>query len=187
MIASPRAFLEGLFRTAVAAAHPAACLPPHLPEPPRIRTADRPGGRQGRPRSMAEVAERHYLDERGMAAARIAGLAVTRRGYGRPTRLVRVIEAGHPVPDAAGLAATFETLSLADAAGPDDLVLALISGGASANWIAPAAGLTLAAKAGGDAGAARLRRLDRRDQHGAQASLAHQGRTAGRARPSGAR
>ena len=56
----------------------------------------------------------------------------------RPTRLVRVIEAGHPVPDAAGLAATFETLALADAAGPDDLVLVLISGGASANWIAPA-------------------------------------------------
>ena len=59
---------------------------------------------------------------------------------------MRVIEAGHPVPDAAGLAATFETLALADTAGPDDLVLALISGGASANWIAPAAGLTLSQK-----------------------------------------
>ena len=56
------------------------------------------------------------------------------------------IEAGHPVPDAAGLAATFETLALADAAGPDDLVLVLLSGGASANWIAPTAGLSLTEK-----------------------------------------
>ncbi len=96
--------------------------------------------------SMTEVAERIYLDEQGVPAGRISGLAVTRRGYGRPTRLVRVIEAGHPVPDAAGLAATFETLALADAAGSDDLVLVLISGGASANWIAPAAGLSLTEK-----------------------------------------
>jgi glycerate 2-kinase len=95
---------------------------------------------------MAEVAERYYLDELGMPAGRLSGLAVTRRGYGRPTRLVRVIEAGHPIPDAAGLAAAFETLALADAAGPDDLVLVLISGGASANWIAPAPGLSLTEK-----------------------------------------
>ena len=145
MIASPRAFLEGLFRTAVDAAHPATCLRPHLPDPPRSgRLIILAAGKAGA--SMAEVAERHYLDARGVAEYRIAGLAVTRRGYGRPTRLVRVIEAGHPVPDAAGLAATFETLALADTAGPDDLVLALISGGASANWIAPAAGLTLSQK-----------------------------------------
>src|SRR5262245_61149836 len=95
---------------------------------------------------MAEVAERHYLDARGVPESRISGLAVTRRGYGRPTRLVRVVEAGHPMPDAAGLAATVETLDLADSAGADDLVLVLISGGASANWIAPAAGLSLADK-----------------------------------------
>ena len=95
---------------------------------------------------MTEVAERHYLDERGLPPDRISGLAVTRHGYARPTRHVRMIEAGHPVPDAAGLAATLETLALADAAGPDDLVLVLMSGGASANWIAPAAGLSLAEK-----------------------------------------
>ena len=92
---------------------------------------------------MAEVAERHYSDGLGLPGERISGLAVTRHGYARPTRLVRMIEAGHPVPDAAGLAATIETLALADTAGPDDLVLALISGGASANWIAPASGLSL--------------------------------------------
>src|SRR5262245_23325414 len=75
---------------------------------------------------MAEVAERHYLDEHGVPESRISGLAVTRHGYGRPTRLVRVVEAGHPMPDAAGLAATVETLDLADSAGAEDLVLVLI-------------------------------------------------------------
>jgi hydroxypyruvate reductase len=96
--------------------------------------------------AMTEVAERHYVDQRGVAAERVSGLAVTRHGYGRPTRFVRLVEAGHPVPDAAGLAATLETLALADGAGAADLVLVLISGGASANWIAPAAGLSLAEK-----------------------------------------
>jgi hydroxypyruvate reductase len=92
---------------------------------------------------MAEIAERHYRDDLGLPAGRLTGVAVTRRGYARPTRHIPLIEAGHPVPDAAGLAATFETLALVDAAGPDDLVLVLLSGGASANWIAPAVGLSL--------------------------------------------
>jgi hydroxypyruvate reductase len=92
---------------------------------------------------MMEVAERHYLDDCRLPTHRIAGLAVTRHGYARPTSAVRMIEAGHPVPDAAGLAGTFETLALADTARADDLVLVLMSGGASANWIAPAAGLSL--------------------------------------------
>ena len=150
-------------------------------DPPRIRTAAHPGRRQGGG-SMAEVAERHYLDERGLPAAaspvsRSPAAAMGARrgwcGWSRP---------GHPVPDAAGVAATLETLALADMAGADDLVLALVSGGASANWIAPAAGLDARGKAGGDAGAARVGRFDRRDQRGAQAPLAHQGRAAGRAR-----
>jgi len=141
----PRTFLEDLFRTAVAAAHPANCLPAHLPPPPAsgrliILAAGKAAG------STAAVAERCYLDERAVAGSRIAGLAVTRHGYGAPTRLVRVVEAGHPVPDAAGVAATQETLALADSAGKADLVLVLVSGGASANWIAPADGLALAEK-----------------------------------------
>ena len=144
MAESGRAFLEGLFNAAVAAAHPSNCLPPHLPAPPQsgrliILAAGKAAG------AMAEIAERHYLDG-GLPANRLGGLAVTRHGYARPTRHVKVIEAGHPVPDAAGLAATFETLSLADSAGPDDLVVVLMSGGASANWIAPTAGLSLAEK-----------------------------------------
>jgi glycerate 2-kinase len=137
-----RAFLDSLFRTAVAAAHPAACLPAHLPPPPVtgrlvILAAGKAAG------SMAEVAERHYEAVSRVPEDRIAGLAVTRHGYARPTRLIAMIEAGHPVPDAAGLAATEKTLKLAVGAGEGDLVLVLVSGGASANWIAPAAGLTL--------------------------------------------
>jgi glycerate 2-kinase len=143
---SPRAFLEMLFNAAVAAAHPANCLLPHLPAPPEhpgrlvIFAAGKAAG------SMLEVAEAHYRDDRSVPPQRIIGLGVTRHGYGRPTQTVRVIEAGHPIPDARGLAATLETLSLADAAGPQDVVLALISGGASANWIAPVAGLSLTEK-----------------------------------------
>jgi hydroxypyruvate reductase len=141
---SPRAFLEGLYRTAVLAASPASCLPAHLPPPPAGRLVILAAGKAAA--SMAAAAERHYLDDRGLPASRIIGIAVPRRGYARSTRRVRVVEAGHPVPDESGLAATRETLALADAAGPDDLVLALVSGGASASWIAPAAGLSLAEK-----------------------------------------
>jgi hydroxypyruvate reductase len=141
---TPRRFLEKLFETAVAAAHPAACLTPHLPSPPPGRIVVLAAGKAAG--SMSEVAERQYCDAQHLPANRIGGLAVTRHGYGRPTRAVEMIEAGHPVPDAAGLAAAERALALADAAGSDDLVLVLISGGASANWIAPAPGLALAEK-----------------------------------------
>jgi hydroxypyruvate reductase len=139
-----RAFLEELYRTAVAAAHPATCLPPHLPAPPAGRLVVLAAGKAAG--SMTEVAERHYVEAGALSAERIGGLAVTRHGYSRPTRIVPVVEAGHPVPDAAGLAAAERTLALADAAGASDLVLVLLSGGASANWIAPAPGLDLAEK-----------------------------------------
>lgn len=138
-----RAFLEDLFRMTVAAAHPAACLARHLPAPPRGRLIVLGAGKAAG--SMTEIAERHYLEAR-LPKDRLIGLAVTRKGYGRPTQHIPVIEAGHPVPDQAGLEATERTLALADAAGADDLVLALLSGGASANWIAPARGLALADK-----------------------------------------
>src|SRR5438105_5297977 len=137
-----RTLLDGLFRTAIAAAHPSACLPPHLPPAPRsgrliVLAAGKAAG------SMTEVAEAVYS---GVAAGQIAGIAVARQGYGRPTKRIPVIEAGHPIPDAAGVAAAEQALKLADGAGPDDLVLVLLSGGASANWIAPVEGLTLADK-----------------------------------------
>ncbi len=140
-----RAFLDGLFRTAIAAAHPSACLPPHLPAPPRngrliVLAAGKAAG------SMAEVAEAVYIGQKGNEPGRLTGIAVARQGYGRPTEFIPVIEAGHPIPNAAGLEAAERALRLAEDAGPDDLVLVLLSGGASANWIAPAQGLTLADK-----------------------------------------
>ena len=124
------------------------CLPANLPDFPQagrliLLAAGKAAG------SMTEAAEQHYLAQmagRGIAADRLAGIAVTRHGYSRPTRRIELVEAGHPVPDAPGLAGTERALKFADAAGPDDFVVVLLSGGASANWIAPAQGLTLAEK-----------------------------------------
>ena len=138
--ASLRSFLADLFRVAVAQAHPSSCLPSLLPPPLSgqliILAAGKAAG------SMSEVAEAHYLDRLRIAAERIRGVAVARHGYGRKLRRVRMIEAGHPVPDAAGLEGADRALKLADGADVNDLVLVLMSGGASANWIAPAEGIS---------------------------------------------
>jgi glycerate 2-kinase len=143
-MSTPRAFLEGLFRTAVAAAHPATCLPPLLPKAPQGKLVLLATGKAAG--SMAEVAEGFYLDRLKVPADRIAGVAVARYGYGRPTRAVEMIEAGHPIPDAAGLKAAERALQLAGGATADDLVLVLMSGGASANWVAPARGISFEEK-----------------------------------------
>ena len=138
-----RAFLHELFRRAVAAAHPNGCLRGYLPPPPAGRLIMLAAGKAAG--SMTEAAEQYYL-QGGLPKERLLGLGVTRHGYARPTQHIRVIEAGHPVPDQAGIDATEQTLVLADQAGADDLLLVLLSGGASANWIAPADGITLADK-----------------------------------------
>jgi hydroxypyruvate reductase len=96
---------------------------------------------------MAAAADRFYRDV-GLPADRLVGLAVTRHGYAEPAGSIEVVEAGHPVPDEAGVAATRRVLELAESAGADDFVLVLLSGGGSANWIAPAAGLSLQEKQG---------------------------------------
>ena len=95
---------------------------------------------------MTETAEAFYLDQHKLPRQRLTGLAVARHGYGRPTRAVEMVEAGHPIPDAAGLEAASRALKLAESAGDQDLVLVLMSGGASANWIAPAEGISFADK-----------------------------------------
>jgi len=143
-VISSRAFLNDLFTAAVASVHPAACLTRFLPSPPPERLLLLAAGKAAG--AMSEVAERHYLDELGLPGARLDGIAITRHGYSRPTRRVALIEAGHPVPDAAGLAASERMLAVADSATERDLVLVLMSGGASAALIAPAAGVTLAEK-----------------------------------------
>jgi hydroxypyruvate reductase len=139
-----RETLKGLYATAVAAAHPARCLPVLLPAAPAGRLIVLAAGKAAG--SMAEVTERVYLGERGLPRERLTGIAVARHGYGRPTQVIEMLEAGHPVPDAAGLAAAARALTLAKSAGARDLVLVLMSGGASANWIAPAEGVPFADK-----------------------------------------
>jgi glycerate 2-kinase len=143
--AETRALLLRLLDAGVTAAHPRGCLVPHLPPVPAGRLVILGAGKAGA--SMAALAERHYRAH-GVDPARIAGLAVARHGYGEPAGVIEVVEAGHPVPDQAGIAATQRALDLAASAGPDDLVLVLLSGGGSANWIAPAGALTLSEKQG---------------------------------------
>ena len=122
---------------------------------------------------------------RELPLERLAGLAVTRHGYGRPTRHIPVIEAGHPIPDKAGIDGDQAYARARRRGGRRRSCAGALSGGASANWIAPVTGLTLEEKQAVTR-ALLKRRRDRRDQHGAQAPLAHQGRPARRARPSGA-
>ena len=138
-----RRLLLDLFAVAVESAHPRHCLPAHLPEPPAGRLVVLAAGKAAG--SMAAVASAHY---RALGAARLVGLAVARHGYGEAAPGIEMVEAGHPVPDEAGLAATRRALDLARSAGADDLVLVLLSGGGSANWVAPAGTLSLADKAG---------------------------------------
>jgi glycerate 2-kinase len=135
-----RAFLADLFRIAVETAHPASFLPKLLPPPPPGKLILLAAGKAAG--SMAQVAESFYLKQLGLSPERLCGIAVARHGYGRPLRVITMVEAGHPVPDAAGLAAASRALELADSGGPNDLVLVLMSGGASANWIAPADGIS---------------------------------------------
>jgi glycerate 2-kinase len=144
MVGPLRSFLADLFCTAIDAAHPASCLPPLLPQPPKGRLVLLAAGKAAG--SMAEVAEGFFLQRLKLSPERLCGVAVARHGYGRPTQVVQMIEAGHPIPDAAGLEAADRALKLADAASADDLVLVLMSGGASANWIAPASGVSFADK-----------------------------------------
>jgi glycerate 2-kinase len=139
-----RPLLRAIFDAAVAAAHPDVVLSAHLRPIPKGRVICLAAGKGAA--AMAAAAERHYLDRLALAPSRLTGLATTRHGHSVPTRRVKVIEAGHPVPDAAGLQGAEESLQLAQGAGADDLLLVLLSGGGSANWIAPAEGVSFAQK-----------------------------------------
>jgi glycerate 2-kinase len=139
-----RPLLRAIFDAAVAAAHPDVVLARHLPPVPKGRLICLAAGKGAA--AMAASAETHYLDRAGLEPARLVGIATTRHGHGVPTRRVRVVEAGHPMPDQAGLKAAEDTLALAETAQARDLLLVLLSGGGSANWIAPAAGVTFEQK-----------------------------------------
>ena len=139
-----RPLLRAIFDAAVAAAHPDVVLSAHLRPAPKGRVICLAAGKGAS--AMAAAAERHYLDGLGLPPSRLLGIATTRHGHGVPTRRIKVIEAGHPVPDAAGLKGAEESLQLAQQADADDLLLVLLSGGGSANWIAPAEGVSFAQK-----------------------------------------
>jgi glycerate 2-kinase len=139
-----RPLLRTIFDAAVAAAHPDVVLAAHLRPVPKGRVICLAAGKGAA--AMAAAAERHYLDALELDPALLVGIATTRHGHGVPTRRVRVVEAGHPVPDEAGLKAADDTLRLAAEATADDLLLVLLSGGGSANWIAPVDGVTFAQK-----------------------------------------
>jgi glycerate 2-kinase len=139
-----RPLLRAIYDAAVARAHPDVVLGRHLRPVPKGRVICLAAGKGAA--AMAAAAERHYLDALELEPSRLLGIATTRHGHGVPTRRIRVVEAGHPVPDEAGLQGAADTLALAQQATADDLLLVLISGGGSANWIAPADGITFAQK-----------------------------------------
>ncbi len=136
-VTQPEGFLRAALDAAIAAVQPDICVPPALPAPGKGRTLVLGGGKAAA--AMAAAVERHWPGP-------LSGLVVTREGYGCPTQHIEVIEASHPVPDARGAAAAERILALAATAAPEDLVLCLISGGASALLAAPAPGVTLAEK-----------------------------------------
>ena len=129
-----RTLLRDMFDAAVAAAAPALCVPKHLPEPPKGRTVVVGAGKAAA--SMAAAVEENW-------SGPIEGLVVTRYGHAVPCRYTEVIEAAHPVPDAAGREAARRILDKVKRLGPDDLVLCLLSGGGSSLLALPAAGVTL--------------------------------------------
>ncbi|MBY0137570.1 glycerate kinase type-2 family protein [Paracoccus yeei] len=133
MAVDPDGFLRRLFRAAVESADPARVLARHLPERPRGRVVVVGAGKSAA--AMARAVEAEWPD--------VTGVVVTRYGHAVPTRSIEVIEAAHPVPDQAGAEAAQRILAAVRGLGPDDLVLALISGGGSALMTAPAPGLTL--------------------------------------------
>jgi hydroxypyruvate reductase len=136
---APRHFLREMFRAAIDAADPTRAVPRFLPPPPSAQ------GKAGRmivvgagkaAASMARAVEGH-------TPGAIEGLVVTRYGHALPCQRIEVIEAAHPVPDAAGQFAAQRILELASNLSADDLVLCLMSGGASALLTLPAAGVAL--------------------------------------------
>lgn len=139
-----RDFLKSLFDAALAAASPAVCVSPHLPDPATVKGRIVVVGAGKAAAAMAQAVEKAWSGE----LHRVTGLVVTRYGHGVPTQKIEVVEAAHPVPDAAGEAAARRTLAAVQGLSADDLVLALISGGGSALLALPAPGVTLAEKQG---------------------------------------
>ena len=133
----PQVLLRNMFEAAIASAQAARCLPAHLPRPEELQ-----GGRlivvgAGKASAeMARVVEAHWDGP-------MTGLVVTRYGHAAPCQHIEIVQAAHPVPDAAGMNAAQRTLALVQGLSEKDLVLCLISGGGSALWPLPLDGVTL--------------------------------------------
>jgi glycerate 2-kinase len=134
MPSTPESFLKSLLASALAAADPLKVVPPHLPAPPKGRTIVVGAGKAAA--AMAKAVEDHWPGP-------LEGLVVTRYDHGLPCSRIEVVEAAHPVPDAAGRAAAARILQRVQGLTSDDLVLVLISGGGSALLTLPGPGLTL--------------------------------------------
>ncbi len=137
LAADAEKLLRAMFEAAVAAADPARALPRHLPEPPAGRTVVVGAGKASA--AMARALERAWPGP-------LSGVVVTRYGHAVPCERIRILEAAHPVPDANSEAAARAILEAVRGLGPEDLVIALVSGGGSALLALPAPGLTLADK-----------------------------------------
>ena len=135
--ADVQALLKRMFEAAIASAQPSRCIPPHLPEPQSLGSGRLIVIGAGKASAaMARAVEDHWPGP-------LSGLVVTRYGYAVPCERITIVEAAHPVPDAAGLAAAERLLQVVQGLSEHDLVLCLISGGGSSLLPLPAAGLTL--------------------------------------------
>ncbi|MFT9299121.1 MAG: DUF4147 domain-containing protein, partial [Gluconobacter sp.] len=134
MTVNDHSFLTGLFNAAITAADADLVLAANLPERPKGKTVVVGAGKGAA--QLAAAFERVWDGP-------LEGVVVTRYGYGYPTEQIRVLEASHPVPDQAGLAATAALFEAVRGLGPDDLVVALICGGGSALLPCPPEGFTL--------------------------------------------
>ena len=135
-----RDLLLRMFAAAVESAQPARCIPPHLPTPESLgrgRVVVIGAGKASA--AMARAVEDHWPGPK----SQLGGLVITRYDYGVPCERIEIVEAAHPVPDAAGLAAAERLLQTVQGLGPEDLVLCLISGGGSSLMPLPLPGLTL--------------------------------------------
>ena len=173
---APRDLLRAMFDQAVAAALPARIVPRTCRRRRRAAPSCSVPARPRRP--WRKAVEDHWPGP-------LEGLVVTRYGHAVPCERIEIVEAAHPVPDAAGEAAARRILELARGAGPDDLVLVPDLGRRLGAAGAAGRGADARGQAGGEPGAARQRRRHRRDERGREAPLGDQGRPARRRRPPG--
>ena len=149
---SERQLLRDMFEAAIAAASPDKAVPANLPPPPAGRTVVVGAGKAAA--SMARAVEAHWPDDKPLS-----GLVVTRYGHGvGPLKRIEVVEAAHPIPDAAGQNAARQDPGSRQRPRPRRLALCLISGGGSALLSLPAPGITLRRQAGPEQSAAQERR-----------------------------